>query len=295
MPILKQKQEKEKLPSKYILFSLSLLCVLLMIASFTSDAFAGAVRNVAGFLVVPFQNGVSAIGNQLVESQEEKQTIAELKLEIERLNQEIDSLNSENMLLMQDKYELTSLRQLYDLDAQYQQYEKVGAHIISWDSSNWYSSFLIDKGSADGMQIDMNVIAGSGLVGRITEVGLNWSRVTPIINDNSNVSAYVLHTQDNLIVSGDLEMAEQNKIPFSQLLDNQNQVAIGDKVVTSYISNKYLPGILVGYIESIEMDSNNLTKVGYITPAVDFTHLTEVLVITQLKEMLEDAELESGD
>jgi rod shape-determining protein MreC len=60
----------------------------------------------------------------------------------------------------------------------------------------------------------------------------------------------------------------------------------GDKVVTSNISDKYLPGILIGYIETINRDSNNLTKSGYIIPAVDFEHLSEVLVITDKKQKI---------
>lgn len=76
-------------------------------------------------------------------------------------------------------------------------------------------------------------------------------------------------------------------IRFSQLMDSDNQVAIGDKIVTSNISDRYLPGILIGYVSYIEDDSNNLTKSGYLSPVVDFEHLSEVLVITEKKEVIE--------
>ena len=133
---------------------------------------------------------------------------------------------------------------------------------------------------------DMNVIAGGGLVGRITSVGPNWSRVTSIISDNSNVSGMTLATGDNLIVSGDLQMMAQGVILFSKLVDSQDAVAEGDKVVTSDISDKYLPNILIGYISTINKDTNNLTKSGYLTPVVDFEHLSEVLVITDKKQQV---------
>ena len=61
---------------------------------------------------------------------------------------------------------------------------------------------------------------------------------------------------------------------------------MGEQIVTSHISSKYLPGILIGYVKEIEVDANNLTRSGYITPAVDFQHLQEVLVITSTKEQL---------
>ena len=65
---------------------------------------------------------------------------------------------------------------------------------------------------------------------------------------------------------------------------------MGSKVVTSSISDLYLPNILIGYLYSITADVNNLTYSGYITPAVDFSHLEEVLVITQLKQQVEDTD-----
>jgi rod shape-determining protein MreC len=98
----------------------------------------------------------------------------------------------------------------------------------------------------------------------------------------------VLASSDVLMVTGSLELMETGVISFSQLIDSKNNVEIGDKVVTSNISDKYLPSILIGYISEINQDSNNITKSGTITPAVDFEHLEEVLVILQTKQQLED-------
>jgi rod shape-determining protein MreC len=134
----------------------------------------------------------------------------------------------------------------------------------------------------------MNVIAGGGLVGRIIDIGPNWAKVNSVINDDSNVSGMVLASSDVLMVTGSLELMETGVISFSQLIDSKNNVEIGDKVVTSNISDKYLPSILIGYISEINQDSNNITKSGTITPAVDFEHLEEVLVILQTKQQLED-------
>ena len=63
---------------------------------------------------------------------------------------------------------------------------------------------------------------------------------------------------------------------------------VGDPIVTSYISDKYQQGILIGYIDSIQTDSNNLTKSGTVTPAVDFEHIEEVLVIRNKKQVAEN-------
>lgn len=285
-PIVKRKGEKFTLPSKYLLFILTILCTALMLVTFGTDVFDKPLNTVVGYIIVPFQQGVGRMGGWLANRSEELIQIRALLDENAQLKEQLAALTEENTLLQQDKYELNKLRELYSLDEQYDEYHKVGARIIGRDSGNWYSSFIIDKGTDDGLAVDMNVIAGGGLVGRITSVGPNWAKVTSIISDNSNVSAMTLATEDNMMVRGDLKLMASGCISFSQLLDGQNAVKEGDKVVTSNISDKYLPNILIGYISSITRDANNLTKSGEIVPAVDFEHLGEVLVITDMKQTI---------
>ncbi len=276
------------MPSKYLLLILTILCTGMMLVTFGTDVFNRPLNTVAGYIIVPFQQGISKVGGWLSSRSEELVQIRTLLDENARLREEIAALTEENTLLQQDKYELNRMRELVALDEQYGEYQKVGARIIGRDSGNWYSSFIIDKGTEDGLAVDMNVIAGGGLVGRITSVGPNWARVTSIICDNSNVSGMTLSTEDNLMVAGDLKLMADNCITFSQLVDSHNRVVEGDKVVTSDISDKFLPNILIGYINTINKDNNNLTKSGLITPAVDFEHLSEVLVITDLKQIVEE-------
>ncbi len=283
-PVLKRRGEKFTIPGKYLLLILTILCVLLMLVTFGTDVFNRPLNTIVGYAVVPFQQGIGKVGSWLSSRSEELVQIRTLLEENARLKEEVAALTEENTLLQQDKYELNELRELMALSEQYGEYHKVSARIIGRDSGNWFSSFLIDKGTEDGLALDMNVIAGGGLVGRITSVGPNWAKVTSIISDNSNVSGMTLSTGDNLMVSGDLKLMADGCITFSQLMDSQNAVVEGDKVVTSDISDKFLPNILIGYINSISRDSNNLTKSGLITPAVDFEHLSEVLVITDMKQ-----------
>ena len=283
-PIIKRKGERFTLPSKYLLFVLTVLCTLMMLVTFGTDVFNRPLNVVVGYVVVPFQQGIEKVGGWLSHRSEELVQIRTLLDENAQLKAELAALIEENTLLQQDKYELNKLRELFALDGQYAEYNKVGARIIGRDSGNWYSSFLIDKGEEDGLAVDMNVIAEGGLVGRITSVGPNWARVTSIISDNVHVSAMTLSTEDNMTVTGDLKLMAEGCITFSQLVDGQDKVMEGDKVVTSNISDKYLPNILIGYISTINKDANNLTKSGEIIPAVDFEHLGEVLIITDMKQ-----------
>ena len=283
-PVIKKKGERFTLPSKYLLFILTLLCTAMMLVTFGTDAFDKPLNTVVGYIIVPFQRGIEKAGSWLSDRSDEFGQVKDLLEENARLKEELAALTEENTLLQQDKYELNELRALFAMDEQYGEYNKVGARIIGRDTGNWYSTFIIDKGENEGLSVDMNVIAEGGLVGRITSVGPTWAKVTSVISDNSSVSGMTLSTGDNLMVLGDLKLMATGCITFSQLLDGKNAVKEGDKVVTSDISDKYLPNILIGYISSINKDPNNLTKSGLLVPAVDFEHLGEVLLITDLKQ-----------
>ena len=283
-PIINRRGEEFALPSKYLLFILTVLCTAMIIITFNTNLFTGPLNSFAGIFVVPFQKGITSVGTYMKDTADRLSSITKLLEENENLKEQIAELTVTNTTLEQDKYELTELRNLYQLDDAYENYEKVGARIIGKDAGNWYHSFVIDKGSDDGLAIDMNVIANGALVGRIIDVGPDWSKVQAIIADNASVSGMVLSSSDNLIVSGNLELYNQGVISFSKLVDDVDKVSIGDKIVTSNISDKYLPGILIGYISTLDDDSNNLTKSGTLTPAVDFEHMNVVLVILELKK-----------
>ena len=242
---------------------------------------------ISSYTVVPFQRGIETAGSWLFNRTEDIKHLNELTVKVEELQSQVDELTIKNNKLMQDKYELSELRQLFKLSENYEEYDTIGARIIGKDTGNWFQTFLIDKGSNDGISVDMNVMAGSGLVGIVTEVGPNWATVNSIINDDANVSGMIQSTSDTLIVEGSLELMNKGIIKFSQLEDTEDVVKVGDQIVTSYISNKYLPGISIGYVTEIKLDSNNLTKSGYLNPVVDFKHLSTVLVVTELKQQKE--------
>ena len=181
-PVLKRPKEKFTLPSKYLLFLLTCVCIAIMILSFKTPAINTPFNSVAGMLLVPFQNGIAEIGGWMSDKSEQLMEIRDVLDENQRLKEEIDRLTIENTKFQQERYELNQLRQLMKLDQQYSEYEKIGARIISRDSSNWFTSFTINKGSDDGIRINCNVMAGSGLVGRVTDVGPNYAKITSIID-----------------------------------------------------------------------------------------------------------------
>ena len=275
--------------SKHILVIMILVCVSLMVLAATVSLPTGPVKSILGYAVIPFQKGINSIGTALDGATAGLQSRQALLEENQALQEQVDDLTAQNSQLTQDLDELDRLQELYALDQQYSEYDKVAAEVIAMDDENWFSTFTINRGTDDGIQVDRNVIAGSGLVGIVTDVGSNWATVRSIIDDSSNVSAMTMSTSDRCIVSGDLRLINEGKLQFIHLKDDDDRIQEGEKIVTSDVSEKFLPGILIGYVSEIEEDPNNLTKTGTLTPVVDFEHIREVLVIKELKQQKGDS------
>lgn len=279
------RNKKKRLSTKYTLLMLSSICLLLILISLTLNISGGPLKVAAGYVFVPMQTGVNTVGQWLSDKANDFKTLGEVLNENKELKQQLDDMTLQMNTIKLEQYELENYRELLALDEKYPSYQKVAASVIAKDSGNWFSTFTIDRGTKDGIKVGMNVLAGSGLVGIVKDVGPNYAKVRSIIDDSSKVSAMVTTTEDNFIVSGSLQsMNDRKVIGFTDLKDEDDEVMLGDPVVTSYVSDQYQQGILIGYVATIEKNSNNLTKSGTITPVVDFEHMENVLVILDLKE-----------
>ena len=277
--------------NRLILIILSILCVIMIGVTTLRDEWLSPLRTAVGYLLMPVQSGVNRVGKSLYNSIRDHEELKSALQDKKELQAEIDQLIMENTRLQADRFELVRLRRLYELNQEYGQYRMVGARVIAKDSGGWFHIFRIDKGSADGIKVDMNVLAGGGLVGIVTDVGANYATVRSIIDDVSRVSAMEIQSGDTCIVSGDLQLYAEGQLRVSDITDTA-RISEGDKIVTSTVSSKYLPGILIGYIKELNTDPARLTRSGTLIPAADFGTLQEVLVIMELKsEMREHPEL----
>ena len=278
-----KKKVSSFMTSKYILIVLTAVCLIFISTSFFTDRLVAPLRSAISMVVVPLQKGMNNLGLWTYDKYTTLQEISVVLDENKELKSKVDDLTEENNQLRQDTYELSRLRELYQLDEKYTGYTKVGARIIEVTADNWSKAFKVDKGSDDGIKKDMNVIAGGGLVGIVTEVGKNYSIIKTIIEDNNSVSGMLIDTNETCIVEGDIEQSDSGLVKLTHFKSDMT-VRDGDKIVTSNISDKYLQGILIGYAKDVTPDSNNLTQSGYLVPAVDFNNLQEVLIITELKK-----------
>lgn len=247
-------------------------------------------HQIKDYTVIPMQNGINIIGCWLFQKEDYYSKLRKFRTENENLQKQISTLSMINESLLMNQYELNRLEKLNEIDKEYLEYDKVGAEVIGVDDNFYtnflYSAFTINKGSDDGIKEGMNVLAEGGLVGIVSEVKQNSSVVRSIIDNNNNVSAMISSTSsksNNCIVSGNIKlMSKGNVLSFFMISENYKNVKIGDKIVTSDISDKYLKGLLIGYISDISFN-NYLPITGQIQPSVDFKHINEVLVIKSLK------------
>ena len=273
----------ESKQNRYILIGLTIICVVLIVVTSITDSWLAPLRTGVGYVLIPIQSGVNRVGSVIYD---ELVDFSQLKTALEEnaaLKQEVSELTETNNRLMSQQFELERLHQLYELDQNYLQYEKVAARVIANDTGDWFQVFRINKGSADGIEVGNNVMAGGGLVGIVTDTGANYATVRSLIDDSSRVSAMAMQSGDTCLVGGDLTLYKEGRLRISNIKKNAD-VKEGDRIVTSNISSAFLPGILIGYATDITVDSNQLTSSGYLIPVAEFDSLQEVLIITQVKQ-----------
>lgn len=281
--------DKNTIPPRYILLALTILCLALIGISFAFEEVLTPLRYVTGVTITPMQRGINVVGEWVGDKLDMLTDIRNLQEENAELRQQLEAYRMEDRMQLSDADELNDLRELYQLDSRYPSYEKIAANVISKDAGNWFDTFIIDKGRNSGIQVGCNVMAGNGLVGIVTEVGPNYAKVRSVIDDNSNVSAMFLTDASLCNVVGDEKYMDQGYIRVENI-DKDALVSEGDELITSGISENFLPGITIGYVTNLKLDSNNLTMSADVIPAVDFEHIQTVLVVLDLKQNVDEEE-----
>lgn len=268
--------------SKIVIIIVVLLSIAVITFSHYAPRLTLGVRNVFSSVIVPVQKGINNVGMIFVRKAMNTTDLKEANERIRVLEAQVASLSEANNLLKAKSYEADRLRTLYGLSDEYDIYPKIAARVISKDTDEWFQIFKIDKGTKDGIKVDMNVLSNKGLCGIVSSVGYNYSIVRSIIDDESRVAAMTQHSFETCMVEGDITLYKNNRLKLTGINMNTS-VVDGDKIVTSNISSKFLPNILVGYATDIYVNDNQLSKSGYLIPVTDFNNLSEVLVITRLK------------
>lgn len=260
-----------------------LLAIVLVLCSFITAGLkqqTGLVGSAVGFVITPLQKLSSSVtgyvGEQIASLSQER----DLEAENEELKAQVALLQAENKRLSLYEEENKRLSDLLDMAQKYPDYDSIGALVIAKDPGNWFDTFLIDAGKNKGILPDMVVMEAEGIIGRITETGPNYSQVQSILDSRSSVSAMSLRTGDLGVVRGDYTLMNQGLCRM-EYIDAESEIMTGDEIVTSGLSDVYPPGLTIGYVQEVITDANGLTKYAIIAPAVDFKHISSVLVLSE--------------
>ncbi len=204
-----------------------------------------------------------------------------------------DALVEENIAL---KEEVASLQaQIYDnkemeemyawmtdfleMKRQHTDYTMTAATVTGRESGNYSSMLTLDTGSGAGVSVGMPVVTPGGIVGRITEVGYNWSRVTTIVEAQSAVGAFVERTGESGVAEGDFQLTGEGLVKL-QYLSPDTTVQTGDRILTSGFGDVYPRGLTIGYVQSVEVNPHTRTKTAYVQCAAPVSDVSDVMIIT---------------
>lgn len=224
-------------------------------------------------LLVRLQSGVTALTGGIENIWKGYIALVQTKRENEKLVQELQQLQAENLHLRDLALENIRLHELLEFK-QAALLELTATRVVGRDPTNWYRTITINKGEKDGLRIGMGVITPVGVVGRIIKSTPVASQVLLLTDRNSSVAALVQRTRDEGLVEGtETGLARIKYLPIL------SEVGVGDVVLTSGLAGTFPKGLLIGQVAEVQKKEDGLFQVVQIKPAVDFTKLEEVLVI----------------
>ena len=255
-----------------------LLLVLITVIASGKQLNATLLESAIGVVVTPFQDLTTGISSWVDETIPASRNKADLKEENTELKNQIADLLEENRRLAMYEAENAKLSALLKIAQRYPDYESVGANVIAKDPGVWYDGFTIDKGTTSDISANMVLIAPEGLVGKVLESGLTFSKAQSILDSRSSVPAMSVRTGDLGVVKGDYTLSADG-LCIMEYIDAQAEIMVGDEIVTSHLSDIYPAGLAIGKVLELETDTNGLTKYAVIRPYVDLKHLDTILVI----------------
>ena len=195
----------------------------------------------------------------------------DLKKENQELREALDSMENaaaDNEVLKQEN---AWLKEYLELHTKNPEFSLTDADIISHEAGNYSTVLTLNKGTVHGIKRNMPVITASGVLGYVSEVGLDWCKVVSIIETSSKVGVYTDRTGVIGTVEGSLELRAQGKCLMSY--EAAADIKVGDRVYTSGTGSIYPGGLLIGKIVSIEADEATRRLMAVVEPSVDFSSL----------------------
>ena len=286
----KQKNRKNKL--RRIIFAILVLLIVSATIFFLVIRSGGKIsifENAVGSVVTPVQNAVSSATSSVKNFFTNWRNYDKLQEEYDLLSIENEQLKMENISAEEALKENERLKALIDAEDTYQSLDPIYAKVIARDAGPWFETFSLNRGSNHGVAAGMAVVNGDGLVGRVYEVGLNYSKVITIIDSRNRVACLVQRTRDNGIMRGQISDSDSEAHCYVYYLPNVNNISPGDSVVTSGTDSLYPKGLKIGNVSAVSLDAGSEGTYAVVTPSVDFQRIEEVFILRTVIETDDDS------
>ncbi len=284
--ISKQKARRRRYTIYSLLVTLVAILVLYYLLSRPSGDIS-IVENGAGTVFTPLQNGARVV-TEFFKSWFGIGSSENLEEEVERLRQENELLNIRLNTLTEVENENERLEVLLNAREEYEGLSPVFAKVIAKDTGVWFDTFAINRGQNDGISTNMAVVNADGLIGRVYEVGMNYSKVLTLIDPRSSVAALIGRTRDNGMMQGITTPASDTVECYMYYLPNIANVRVGDEVFTSGLDSLFPKGLKIGSVIAISREADTSDKYAVISPACDFSSIEEVYVLRQVVQTIDD-------
>lgn len=191
----------------------------------------------------------------------------------EQLEEEIKGLKEEN----------EELKRILELDTSLSEYEKVYATIISRDSTYWLDSFVIDKGTKDGVKDNMAVMGDGGFIGYIFQAGKNTSTVKLFTNPNlDNKVSIKIEVSKNQYAYGLLTGYDAEKGVYRiEGISDYVDIPISASVTTTGLGDRFPSELLLGTVQDVKTDSFDLAKIVFVKPNKSTDELSFVTILVR--------------
>lgn len=276
---------KNKLSRKIVILT-AILLVLFGVTVYKDnkslvESGAGAALNPVQKVIYSTNKRMESLIDFFLRYEDVKKENEELLLEnieLEGKLRSFDSLQEEN----------ERLKEMFSIKNRQDQYDYLGTNVIGRTGGGIITSYIIDKGSDEGLQAGMAVMSQDGIVGQVTETAATWSVVETLSSEN--ISIHVTTVEDKMnsgileghIGSGQKQMAKISYLPID------SSIKEGDDVVTSGLGRFYPPDFFIGEVVRVEEDKGNLMKTAIVETAVNFNDTRMLFVI--LPKNMEDVE-----
>ena len=225
-------------------------------------------------LMRPLQLGAQVTVAKLKELQRGYGTLRGLAAEKDKLERRVTELEAERNRLLEVEAINRRLRELLELRSQLPP-GSLTAKVISNSASTWFRSFILDKGSADGLLKGMAVVSPLGAVGQVVGLTLRSAKVLLVTDPHSGVDVIVQRSRARGIVSGSLEGA-----PVMKYVKRSEDIQQGDRLITSGLDGIFPKGVLVGSVTNVRKKSFGLFQYVEVSLAVDPSRIEEVLLVS---------------